>query len=531
MATRSWIGGASDVAGVYTVTPANPAAGDVFTVSVHGKSVSYTVTAADMAAGAADEASAVAAVVAGLAAAWNAATAPELTELTASDASTHLILAADVAGVSHVLDASSSASGSATNEVQSLSIGGGTPTSGTFTLTYDGQTTAAIAYDATAANVETALEALANLDTADVTCSGGPLPGTAVAIEFTGTLAATNVAQITAADVDLDTGLPAVVTSTQGAAGPDTLTLATANAATGKHFWDDAGNWAENAVPQNGDDVYIQNGSVDILYGLDQSAVTLDSLTVDPSYAGNIGLPRINAGSDQPYEEYRDQYLAIGATVVDVGGEGPGSGRIKLDTGTAQTTLNVRGTGSPLEDGIPPLLFKGSHSSNVVNVSRGHVGIAVFGGETATIDVLRITMTDFENDAVVLCGTGVTLDEVDQIAGTLTTQSSMTTIDQNGGELVHLAGSIDTLNLDKGTFRFRSTGTLTAANVGGQGLLDFSQDMRSRTVASCTLFENAELRDPFRTVAFTAGIALHRCSLEAVRLDLGDHYKITPAEI
>src|SRR3954465_8763162 len=49
-----------------------------------------------------------------------------------------------------------------TNEVQTITVTG-TPTGGTFTLTYSTQTTAAIAYNATAAAVQTALEALSNI--------------------------------------------------------------------------------------------------------------------------------------------------------------------------------------------------------------------------------------------------------------------------------------------------------------------------------------------------------------------------------
>ena len=45
-------------------------------------------------------------------------------------------------------------------------------TGGTFTLTYDGQTTGAIAFDATAGTVETAIEALSNVTTATVTGTG-----------------------------------------------------------------------------------------------------------------------------------------------------------------------------------------------------------------------------------------------------------------------------------------------------------------------------------------------------------------------
>lgn len=48
----------------------------------------------------------------------------------------------------------------------------GSPTGGTFTLTFDGQTTAGIARNASAATVQTALEALSNLAPGDVTVTG-----------------------------------------------------------------------------------------------------------------------------------------------------------------------------------------------------------------------------------------------------------------------------------------------------------------------------------------------------------------------
>lgn len=57
------------------------------------------------------------------------------------------------------------------NEVQSIAITG-TPTGGTYTLTYAGQTTAAIPYSATAAQVRAALAALSSIGgTANVFCS------------------------------------------------------------------------------------------------------------------------------------------------------------------------------------------------------------------------------------------------------------------------------------------------------------------------------------------------------------------------
>lgn len=87
----------------------------------------------------------------------------------------------------------------AVNEIQTLTITG-TPTGGDFTITYAGQTTGAIAFNASAATVQTALEALSNIAPGDVTCTGGDLPGAAVVCTFGGTLANTDVALMTTTD-------------------------------------------------------------------------------------------------------------------------------------------------------------------------------------------------------------------------------------------------------------------------------------------------------------------------------------------
>lgn len=56
--------------------------------------------------------------------------------------------------------------------------------SGTFTLTYDGQTTGAIAYNATSGDIGTALAALSNLASADLRVTGGALDTNPVFVEF-----------------------------------------------------------------------------------------------------------------------------------------------------------------------------------------------------------------------------------------------------------------------------------------------------------------------------------------------------------
>lgn len=79
-----------------------------------------------------------------------------------------------------------------TNEVQKIKITG-TPTGGGFKLSFDGQVTEEIAYNALAAAVQTALLKLGNLDTGDVVASGGPLPGSEVTLTFGGAYAGRDV--------------------------------------------------------------------------------------------------------------------------------------------------------------------------------------------------------------------------------------------------------------------------------------------------------------------------------------------------
>jgi sugar lactone lactonase YvrE len=110
-----------------------------------------------------------------------------------------------------------------TDEIQRITASG-SPSEGTFTLTYSGQTTSALDYDSTAAEVDTALEALSNIDAGDVTCSGGPLPGSVVDVTFTGNLAATNVDAMT---VDYDGLLRLVTTTTGGINASDELVTLT----------------------------------------------------------------------------------------------------------------------------------------------------------------------------------------------------------------------------------------------------------------------------------------------------------------
>ncbi|MFM9780473.1 phage tail tube protein [Streptomyces scabiei] len=100
-----------------------------------------------------------------------------------------------------------------TDEVQTVTITG-SPTGGTYTLTFSGQTTAGIAYNAAAAAVQSALEALSNIASGDVVCGGGPHPGTPVTVTFGGDYDGEDVPQMTASAAGLTGGTSPAVTVT-----------------------------------------------------------------------------------------------------------------------------------------------------------------------------------------------------------------------------------------------------------------------------------------------------------------------------
>lgn len=102
--------------------------------------------------------------------------------------------------------------GAGTSEVQTVTITG-TPTGGTFTLTFDGETTAPIAYNAINTAVDSALEALPNIGVGEVAVTGGPGPGTPYTVTFLTSLG--DVPQMTADGAALTGGTaPAVAVTT-----------------------------------------------------------------------------------------------------------------------------------------------------------------------------------------------------------------------------------------------------------------------------------------------------------------------------
>ena len=261
----------------------------------------------------------------------------------------------------------------AANEVQVITLTNA-PTGGTFTLTYSGQTTGTIAYNASAATVDAALEALSNIGAGDVAVTGSA--GGPWTVTFGTALASTNVAQMTGSGASL-TG-----------ATNQAFAVAAVTASAGPNHWDTPSNWSPANVPITGDDVRFENSDTDCLYGLDQTGVTLASLRMAMTYTGQLGLKREN---DAGYLEYRTKELTCGITSMMIGyGDGGGPRKVAINTLAVQTTIEVRGTGGSSESYIPAMTWRGSHASNNVTVLDGEFGTAQYSDQSATIyDLLQ----------------------------------------------------------------------------------------------------------------------------------------------
>jgi len=286
-------------------------------------------------------------------------------------------------------------------------------------------------------------------------------------------------------------------------------------ACTGPYHADNAQNWSGATLPVNSDTIVFADSDVGCLYGLTSlSALTGIVLKQYMSYTGDLGLPPYNAAGG--YAEYRQRYLQLTGGTAELGiGEGRGSSRFMVDfQGTAFTILTYNsGQAGPGEE--VATFIKGTHASNVLTVNKGRVGLAAYPGEASALATLNIGFTtDVFGDAFVICGADVTaLTTIVQSGGYGRSETNSTTLTMTSGEHVRRGTStLTTLNLDGGAVRYNSSGTITTANVGSQGNLDFRQDARTRTITTLNLYEEFEYHDPAGKVTVTNGHKANRCT-------------------
>lgn len=298
---------------------------------------------------------------------------------------------------------------------------------------------------------------------------------------------------------------PSVFDGSGGAAPTMPKVATTANA--GPNSWDDPNNWSEGTIPgaTAGEDTYIANSSVDILYGLDQSgaANTLTSCHFDQSYTGLVAH---NGGTGLVGD-----YLQLKVTTLLIGenftfGLPGGSGRIKIDTGATACAATIYNTG-PAEDTNKPSCRLIGTSLDITDFRKGTLGLAFGSGETSTIGtILQSFAASVSSDSTLTIGSGVSLTTLNQTGGRCSMQTGATTITAGDGTMIISgSGAVTTLNVSGGSVEPSSTGTITTCSITS-GLADFTKSAESRTVTNMKLDPGGTLRYNAETLTLTNNI-------------------------
>lgn len=237
--------------------------------------------------------------------------------------------------------------------------------------------------------------------------------------------------------------------------------------ATTPNSWSVAGNWEEGSVPVSTDDVYIPANSAAITAGLNQSAVTLNSLTVNSGFIQNIGTS--------------DGALQIGVAAGTNVFLSPSGGTQYFDFGSSTCDIEVLNTGGAAA-GLSAVYIVGT-ALDVVTLYNGNLGVARLPGESSTITSLN------QNGGSMVVGDGATVTTLKVQGGSCTNYAGSTTTTIYSGTINAPKGANATVNVTGGNFRSSSSSTITTLNLNG-GVADFSVGSVPRTVTTVNV--NAE---------------------------------------
>lgn len=167
------------------------------------------------------------------------------------------------------------------------------------------------------------------------------------------------------------------------------------------------GPYVQLATSIDGEPVTLTNAGT----GNHVVGVKLALLEIQGRWSGKLGLPRTNAVGIS-YFEYRERYLGIWADRIKIGtGDGSGSSRMNIDTGTLPVSLQAIASGGQIESGVNAVLWRGTNEDNEIEALGADVGIAIFPEESASFDVLK------QRGGTVTIGRNVTGNELDATSG------------------------------------------------------------------------------------------------------------------
>jgi hypothetical protein len=393
-------------------------------------------------------------------------------------------------------------------QITTITVAGTWLSTETATLTINGKgVTVTLVGDESTANVATALKdawnAGSRLDgtgNTDATSNaGGQEFG-----EFTEATASVSGSVVTI--IANTPGVPITITASETSTS-GTLTPATAQTATGKHFWDNAKNWDTGTVPANDDTVVFRDSDVSVKYGLPNASLEVTLLQY-MTYTGEIGLPPTNVtNTAKPYPEYRQRYVRLddagtGTNIAHRFGIGAGNGSplINVRHTTVKISPVVYNTGTPLPSrlGTHALNLCATTNTSTINIAGGSVDFSSQDGQTSAWAVT----TQTGGNSRCLTGIHTSSANVHLSGGMLLLGQSgnIASINLGGGTLrmENQTGTIAEMNIRAGLVQYVSTGTITSLSLYTEAAtFDAREGAGDFTVTAAALYSNASYLDPF----------------------------------
>jgi len=298
------------------------------------------------------------------------------------------------------------------NEVQTIT---GTAASGTFTLSYGGETTGVLDWNDTAGDIETALELLTGID--DVTVAGGPLGTAGVTVTFDGALVEeTDVALLTVNDIDLAGGTVSVAETTTGRAVQGVLgSEATASLVNGKIVITDAvGGYSktdlEMVYSDAGDDTSLTMASYFEVLTVGGDEVKNINITVYDTQGGKhvLSAALVRTGTANTWDMI---LTSVTGNIYDVTMSNRRIEGIEFDAGTGSYT----GLNTTIGDDAEFVVTFGhdTTSTQTIAISMGTVGqldgLTQFAGNSTAVareqdgyEAGRLTTVSVDNEGTVI---------------------------------------------------------------------------------------------------------------------------------
>lgn len=316
------------------------------------------------------------------------------------------------------------------------------PTSGTWALLSGASQTADLNWNASAANVQSALSGIG------ITASVIGGNGGAYRIRWS-----TNGAQTVLTGVDL----------TLARSGTPTFDVVTSVSGTGPKHFDNADNWSLGRVPIDGDTIVYSDGSIDCSYGLTCTTLPL-SVDIYRSYGGRLGLPEIR---DDGSMETLPLWLTFSGTsgtalVVRMGlgdsGDSSSIVRIAVDNRPFDCMVLFTQTGLTQK----AFAIKGENAANKLVCVKGDVALGIRPEDASIVSLLQITPSQSAGDEMqFLSSGGAVIDRLSMQGGAANLGKPPTSITMIGGTAtVNGDGDCESMDIVNATVRWLANGTL-----------------------------------------------------------------------